>query len=170
MGSDPERPQAPPGEAPGGSRPARGWQRRVGGMVLLGLIIAAAGIGVRVLSKRYAGEVSVPGIYVKVRPERGGLVEARATPAGAGRRGPGAGGPTISMEVTLADVASLARLIEEVSRVRIALPCPVPQRVSLRARDAPLENVLEAVAAAANLHLTVRDGTFVLSGCAPAAP
>jgi hypothetical protein len=137
--------------------------------VILGLVLAAAGIGVRVLSKRYGGEVSVPGIYVKVRPERGGMVEARAAPAGAGGRGPEAGGPTISMEVTLADVASLARLIEEVSRLRIALPCPVPQRVSLRARDAPVENVLEAVAAAANLHLTFRDGTFVLDACPPSA-
>jgi hypothetical protein len=133
--------------------------------VILGLVLAAAGIGVRVLSKRYGGEVSVPGIYVKVRPERGGMVEARALPAPA--RHPAS--PPISMEVTLADVASLARLIEEVSRLRIALPCPVPQRVSLRARDAPVENVLEAVAAAANLHLTFRDGTFVLDACPPSA-
>jgi hypothetical protein len=131
--------------------------------VILGLVLAAAGIGARVLSKRYGGEVSVPGIYVKVRPERGGMVEARALPAPA--RHPAS--PPISMEVTLADVASLARLIEEVSRLRIALPCAVPQRVSLRARDAPVENVLEAVAAAANLHLTFRDGTFVLDACPP---
>jgi hypothetical protein len=131
--------------------------------LLLVILIAAMGIGVRAVSKRYAGEVSVPGIYVKVRPERAGLVEARALPRPA--RHPGS--PPISMEVTLADVASLARLIEEVSRVRIALPCPVPQRVSLRARDAPVESVLEAVAAAANLHLSFREETFVLSGCVP---
>jgi hypothetical protein len=165
MGSDPERPQAPPGAPLAGSRPARGRQRRLRNIVILGLVLAAAGIGVRVLSKRYGGEVSVPGIYVKVRPERGGMVEARALPAPA--RHPAS--PPISMEVTLADVASLARLIEEVSRLRIALPCPVPQRVSLHARDAPVENVLEAVAAAANLHLTFRDGTFVLDACPPVA-
>jgi hypothetical protein len=132
-------------------------------MVLLGLVIAAVGVGARVLSKRYAGEVSVPGIYVRVRPERGGMVEARALP----RPAQHPESPAISMEVTLADVASVARLIEEVSRVRVALPCPVPQRVSLHARDAPVADVLEAVAAAANLHLTYRDQTFVLNGCAP---
>jgi len=163
MGSDPERPQAPPGGPPRGSRPGRGWPRRVGRIILLGLVIAAAGIGARVLAKRYAGEVSVPGIYVKVRPERGGMVEARALPRPAHHPG----SPAISMEVTLADVASVAGLIEEVSRVRVALPCPVPQRVSLHARDAPVEDVLEAVAAAANLHLAYRDKTFVLDGCAP---
>ncbi len=93
-------------------------------------------------------------------------MEARAAPAGAGGRGPGAGGATISMEVTLADVASLVRLIEEVSRQQVVLPCAVQRRVSLRVRDAPVENVLEAVAAAANLTLSWRNGTYTLSSCA----
>jgi hypothetical protein len=132
-------------------------------MLLLLLIIMGLGLAVRAVSKRYAGEVSVPGIYVKVRPERGGLVEARSGPVPARH----AGNPKISMEVTLADVASLVRLIEDVARTPIKLPCPVAQRVSLRVRDAPLEQALEALAAVANLTLSWRDGAYTLSSCVP---
>ncbi len=166
MGSDAEAGHAPQGSPKGGSRWSPAWLQRVNTTLILVILIGAVGFGVRTLAKHYAGEVSVPGIYVRVRPERGGTVEARALP-GAGGWGPGVGEARISMDVTLVDVASLARLIEEVSRVRVVLPCPVERRVSLRVRDAPVENVLEAVAAAANLQLLSRDGSFVLSACAP---
>lgn len=167
MAPDAEKGQGPPGGRGAGPRVGAAWARRRGMILGLVALVAAAGFAIRAVSKRYAGRVSVPGIYVKVRPEGGGEVEARAAPAGGRGRRSGAGGAKISMEVTLADVASLARLIEEVSRVRIVLPCPVPQRVSLRARDAPVETVLEAVAAAANLTLASRNGTYLLSSCVP---
>ena len=141
------------------------WLQRTNTTLILVILIAVMGFGVRAFSQRYAREVNVPGIYVKVRPDRGGVVEARALPRPAHHPG----SPAISMEVTLADVASLARLIEDVSRARVVLPCPVDQRVSLRVRDAPVEDVLEAVAAAANLVLSFRDGTYTLSSCPPAA-
>lgn len=141
--------------------------RRANATLILVIILAGMGFAIRAVSKKYAAEVSVPGTYVRIRPERGGTVEARAAPARARSRGPGAGGPTISMEVTLADVASLVRLIEEVSKTRIVLLQPVERRVSLRVRDAPVEAALEALAAAANLTLTWRDGAFVLAGCVP---
>ncbi len=166
MGSDAEFGRAAQAGREGRSRFSPAWLQRLNTTLILVILIAAMGFGVRTMAKHYAGEVSVPGIYVKVRPETGGTVEARALP-GAGGRGPGVGEARISMEATLVDVASLARLIEEVSRARVVLPCPVERRVSLRARDAPVENVLEAVAAAANLHLLSRDGSFVLSACAP---
>ena len=137
--------------------------QRANTTLILIIVIGGMGLAFRTLSQRYAEDLRVPGIYVKIRPEGAGSVEARAAPAPARR----AGSPRISMEVTLADVASLVGLIEEVSRVRVVLPCPVERRVSLRVRDAPVENVLEAVAAAANLHLLSREGSFVLSACAP---
>ena len=139
------------------------WLQRANTTLILILLIGGMGFAFRTLSKRYAEDLRVPGIYVKIRPEGGGSVEARAAPAPARR----AGSPRISMEVTLADVASLARLIEEVSRARIVLPCPVQQRVSLRAHDAPLESVLQAVAAAANMTLAWRDGAYTLGACGP---
>lgn len=142
------------------------WLQRANTTLILIIVLGGMGFAFRTLSKRYAEDLRVPGIYVKIRPEGGGTVEARAAPAPARH----AGGPTISMEVTLADVASLVRLIEEVSRVRIVLPCPVERRVSLRVRGAPVGNVLEAVAAAANLALSSRDGTYTLSACVAAAP
>ncbi len=141
------------------------WLQRANTTLVLVILLIGMGFGIRTVSRRYAAEVSVPGIYVRVRPERGGLVEARTTPLP--ERHPGS--PTISMEITLADVGSVVRLIGEVSRTRVMLPCPVPRRVSLRVRDAPVENVLEAVAAAANLTLGRREGGYTLSGCPPKA-
>src|SRR5574341_1186829 len=126
----------------GGARfRSAGHQRTYTVLVVLVLLVAV-GFGARVLSRRYGGEVSVPGIYVRVRPERGGIVEARALPA----RDHRADGPNISIDVELVPVANRAGLIEEVSKARVAVPCSIEQRVSLRARDAPVERVLEAVA------------------------
>jgi hypothetical protein len=45
----------------------------------------------------------------------------------------------------------------------VALEGRVEQRVSLKAQGASLEAALQAVAAAANLTLSMRDGGFVLT-------
>ena len=159
---------------PEGVRPAQGarapkprlgpaWLQRVNTTLILILLLVGMGFGIRTVSQRYASEVSVPGTYVKVRTGRGGVVEARSAPGPA--RPPG--GPTISMEITLADVGSVVRLIEEVSGSRVTLACPTERRVSLRARDAPVENVLGAVAGATNLSLGWREGAYTLSACPP---
>jgi len=139
------------------------WLRRANTTLLLILLLAGMGFAFRALSRRAAEDLPVPGVYVKVRTERGEIAEARAAPP----PGRGTAGPPITMEVTLADVASLARLIEETARIRVALPCPAAQRVSLRVRGAPAEAALAALAAAANLTLTARDGTYILNACAP---
>lgn len=168
MHTDPDRAPAPRGAAKGDAPRARPPRlQRINTTLVLLLLVAAMGFTVRSLSKKYAEEeVRIPGIYVKVRSPRGGTVEARAAPAPAHQTG----GPTISLEVTLADVASLVGLLEEMSRTRVTLPCPVQQRVSLRARAAPVEAALEAVAAAANVTLLRRDAAYVLNACPPAAP
>ncbi len=167
MTRDPEPPHAPQGDPPGeqGPRPAR--LQRVGTVLILILLLGGIGLAARALSKKYAPEVSVPGTYVKIRPEAGGIVEARALPARTRAQAPGPVGATISMEVELADVASLVGLMAEVSKTRIVLLQPVARRVSLRVRDAPVESALEALASAVNLTLSWRDGAFVLGGCAP---
>lgn len=145
----------------GKARWSPAWLQRANTTLILIILIGGMGFAFKTFSRRYAEELRVPGIYVKIRPQAGGTVEARAAPGPARH----AGGPPISMEVTLADVTSVVRLIEEVSRRRVVLLCPVDRRVSLRVRDAPVEDVLEAVAAAANLSLAVRDATFVLNAC-----
>ncbi len=121
------------------------------------------GFAFRALSKRAAEDLRVPGIYVRVRPGEGGTVEARAAPPPFRR----ASGPEITLEVSLVDVASLVQLLEELSRTRVSLVGRVEQRISLKAHKAPLEAALGAVAAAANLTLSVRDGGFVLSAGGP---
>ncbi len=155
--------EAPPGRPPAAGRFGPEWLRRANTTLILILLLAGMGFAFRALSKRAAEDLPVPGVSVKVRTERGAGVEARAAPPPDRR----AAGPPITMEVTLADVASLVRLIEETARIRVALPCPAAQRVSLRVRGAPVEAALAAVAAAANLTLTGRDGTFILNACAP---
>lgn len=139
------------------------WLGRVNTTLILVILLVGMGFAFRMLARRAAEDLRVPGVYVRIRTERGAVIEARAAPL------PGAhvAGPSLTLEITLADVTSLARLIEETSRVRIALPCPVAQRVSLRVRDAPVGEALAAIAAAANLHLLQRDGTFILNACPP---
>jgi hypothetical protein len=135
------------------------WLQRANTTLLLLLLLAGMGFAFRGLSKRAAEDLRVPGIYVRVRPEGGGLVEARAAPLPF--RQPV--GPDITFEVTLVEVASLVHLLEGLSRTRVALEGRVEQRVSLKAQGASLEAALQAVAAAANLTLSMRDGGFVLT-------
>ena len=163
MGADSQFPPRPEGSAPARVRFGAAWLQRANTTLLLVLLLAGMGFAFRAFSKRAAEDLRVPGIYVRVRPAQGGLVEARAAPLPFRR----ASGPEITLEVSLVDVASLVQLLEEVSRARVVLEGRVEQRVSLKAQKAPLEAALEAVAAAANLTLRVRDGGFVLSAATP---
>jgi len=163
MGEEPVMVRPPEGGRRGGPRVGPAWLQRANTTLVLLIVLAAMGFALRALSKRAAEELPVPGIYVKVRAARGGAAEARAAPVPA-RRAPG---PVVTLEATLVDVASLVQLIEERSKTRIVLSGRVEQRVSLRAQNAPVEAALEAVAAAANLTLTRRDGTYILSAASP---
>ena len=154
------RPEGGRGRAP---RFSPAWLQRANTTLIILLLLGAMGFGFRALSMRAAEELPVPGIYVKVRAEGGGVAEARASPVPS-RQAPG---PTLTLEATLVDVASLVRLIEEETKTRIVLSGPVEQRVSLRVRNAPVEAALEAVAAAANLALTQRDGAYLLRAPGP---